>query len=173
MCMRSANLSRLLSRAQVRVGLTRSEFRGVLVLTGMLLAGVVIRQWRFRVSPIDPAVYEQIEAEFERRSWRTPLPDPLGPPFWQPEMDPLVAVVPVLSPDRLLDLNLATAARLQDLPRIGPRLAERILEHRERYGPFRTVDDLLMIQGIGNATLDRLKPLVTVNPVPRPSENLP
>ncbi len=160
--MRLPNLSRLLYRAQVRFGLTRSEFRGILILQALLLVGVVIRNWYPRVPPIDPAVYEQIEAEFERRSWRTPLPDRLGPPEWKPITDRLNDPVPILGPDQLLDLNLATSEELQELPRIGPRMASRILDHRGQYGPFRIVDDLLMIQGIGPATLAGLRPLVTV-----------
>jgi competence protein ComEA len=53
------------------------------------------------------------------------------------------------------------------LPRIGPALADRILAHRAQFGPFLSVDDLLMIRGIGPATLERLRPLLYVPSVPR------
>jgi competence ComEA-like helix-hairpin-helix protein len=61
----------------------------------------------------------------------------------------------------LVDLNRADTLALRDLPGVGPALARRILEARSR-GPFRTVDDLLRVRGIGPATLARLRPLVTV-----------
>ena len=60
-----------------------------------------------------------------------------------------------------VNVNRAAAAELETLPGSGPALADRILEHRARFGPFRTVDDLLEVPGIGPATLDRLRPIVS------------
>jgi competence protein ComEA len=62
----------------------------------------------------------------------------------------------------LLDLNRAGIEELQELPGIGPALAERILESRSRDGRFRVPEDLLRVRGIGPATLDRLRPLIRV-----------
>lgn len=64
----------------------------------------------------------------------------------------------------LLDLNRATAVELDALPGIGKVLAERIVEWREREGPFQSVDDLGKVEGIGPALLAKLAPLVTVSP---------
>ena len=61
-----------------------------------------------------------------------------------------------------VDLNEATIAQLETLPGVGPTIAGAIVEHREREGPFRTVDDLLDVTGIGPARLAQLRPLVTV-----------
>ena len=61
-----------------------------------------------------------------------------------------------------VDLNAATAADLDALPGIGPVLAQRIVEHRERSGPFRTVEQLDDVPGIGPATYAELAELVTV-----------
>ncbi len=63
-----------------------------------------------------------------------------------------------------VDVNLATAEELQLLPRIGPTLAARIVEERERGGPFRSVQDLTRVRGIGPRTVERLAPLATVGP---------
>lgn len=64
----------------------------------------------------------------------------------------------------LLNLNRATAAELDALPGIGSVLANRIVEWREREGPFQSVDDLGKVEGIGPALLAKLAPLVTVAP---------
>jgi competence protein ComEA len=60
-----------------------------------------------------------------------------------------------------LNLNTATSAQLDALPGIGPAYAQRILDHRERNGPFRTVQQLRDARLIPNATYDRIKDLVT------------
>ncbi len=63
-----------------------------------------------------------------------------------------------------IDLNTATAAELEALPRVGPATAARIVAWREEHGPFRRVEDLLEVPGIGPATLERLRPYVRVGP---------
>jgi competence protein ComEA len=61
-----------------------------------------------------------------------------------------------------LDLNSATAAELDGLPGIGPVLAQRIVDHRARNGPFRSVDQLDDVPGIGPAIAAELAELVAV-----------
>lgn len=61
-----------------------------------------------------------------------------------------------------IDLNTATAEQLDTLPGVGPSTAAAIIEHRESSGPFRSVDSLLDVRGIGEAKLDALRDLVTV-----------
>ena len=62
----------------------------------------------------------------------------------------------------LVNLNTATATQLQELPGIGPVLAQRIIDYRTRSSPFRSVADLRKVPGIGDATFADLEPLVTV-----------
>jgi competence protein ComEA len=64
------------------------------------------------------------------------------------------------TPPAPVDLNVATMAELEALPGIGPATAQAILTYRERNGPFRTVEDLGEVQGIGPARLDALRDLV-------------
>ncbi|MCY3787048.1 MAG: ComEA family DNA-binding protein [bacterium] len=64
----------------------------------------------------------------------------------------------------LLDLNAATAAELEGLPGIGPVTAAAIVEHRERRGPFASVEALEDVTGIGPVKLSRIEDLVTVAP---------
>jgi len=61
-----------------------------------------------------------------------------------------------------INVNTADSDALQRLPRVGPVIAQRIIEHRQEHGPFKAVDDLVKVSGIGEKTLERLRPLVTV-----------
>lgn len=61
-----------------------------------------------------------------------------------------------------VDLNTADAALLETLPGIGPAIAAAIIDHRERNGPFGSVDSLLEVRGIGEAKLAQLRDLVRV-----------
>ena len=61
-----------------------------------------------------------------------------------------------------VDLNRATASELETLPGVGPALAARILEARNRLGRFTSVDQLVSVRGIGAATVERLRPRVRV-----------
>ena len=66
------------------------------------------------------------------------------------------------TPDGLVDLNRATATELEQLPGIGPARAAAIVEYRELHGPFAVPGDLREVSGIGEATFQRLAPLVVV-----------
>lgn len=58
----------------------------------------------------------------------------------------------------LIDLNRADRAELLQVPGIGDRLAQRILEYRRDHGAFRSVSDLRQVEGIGARTLETLRP---------------
>jgi competence protein ComEA len=68
---------------------------------------------------------------------------------------------PAASP---INLNTATADQLEALPGIGPATATRILEYRQKNGPFKKIEDLMNIKGIGEKSFLKLKPLVSVTP---------
>jgi competence protein ComEA len=61
-----------------------------------------------------------------------------------------------------IDLNRAGVEQLETLPGIGPSLAAAIVEHRETSGPYRSVDELLDVRGIGESRLAQLRDLVRV-----------
>lgn len=63
----------------------------------------------------------------------------------------------------LVNINLASASQLEQLPGIGPSLAARIVTHREQNGPFQSVQGLLDVPGIGPAKFEALRGLVEVN----------
>lgn len=65
-------------------------------------------------------------------------------------------------PDMRIDLNRASAGELRVLPGIGPRLSERIVLDREANGPFRTLDDLRRVPGIGPITVENISSWVVI-----------
>jgi len=61
-----------------------------------------------------------------------------------------------------VNLNRATAAELDSLPGVGPSTAQKIIADREANGPFKKIEDLMRVSGIGEKKFDSLKDLVTV-----------
>lgn len=93
---------------------------------------------------------------------------PLFRPFWGRErpadiLPPLVTAPAQVRPrgEDPLDLNTADIRALQTLPGIGPARAQRILDYREAHGPFRSVEELAAVEGIGPALVEQLREAVT------------
>ena len=61
-----------------------------------------------------------------------------------------------------LDVNTASKNDLMTLPKIGPVTAGRIIQCRDDFGSFKSIEDLLKIKGIGPKTLDQLKPFIQI-----------
>ncbi len=61
-----------------------------------------------------------------------------------------------------INLNTASAAELQSLPRIGPKVAQRIIDYRTQHGPFKKIEDLMKVRGIGEKVFNQIKDLITV-----------
>lgn len=64
--------------------------------------------------------------------------------------------------DGQVDLNTSTAKELQQLPGIGKGLAKRIIDYRTANGPFKTVEDLIKVRGIGKKMFARMQDRLTV-----------
>lgn len=72
----------------------------------------------------------------------------------------------------VVNLNTATAEQLDALPGIGAAMAARIVEHRQKNGPFKKVEDLMNVRGIGEKNFLKLKPLISVG-APKPASPAP
>ena len=75
---------------------------------------------------------------------------------------PPAGITPAEPAGEKVNLNTASVADLETLPRVGPAMAERILAWRDENGRFASVDDLLGVPGIGDKTFEALRDLVTV-----------
>lgn len=69
-------------------------------------------------------------------------------------------------PDARIDMNTASAAEMTLLPGVGPQLADRIIADRAMNGRFRSIDDLGRVPGIGEITIDRMRPYIVIETTP-------
>ena len=72
-------------------------------------------------------------------------------------------------PSTIVNLNTATVADLESLPGIGAKVAARIVEYRTNKGPFRKIEDLMNVQGVGDKSFLKLRPQLTVGTKPEAS----
>ncbi len=155
------------------LALTPSERRGALVLVLLLALGAAHDLWRawrppaapdlapslgLGVSP-GPAPGASIDAAREEQAAASRMPPDVARPG--------ASAGP--GPGGAIDLNRAGARELDALPGVGPVLAERILLQRLRYGPFRGLEDLLAVRGVGPRLLDRIRPWAVVSPPDAPA----
>ena len=155
-------------------GMNRNELRGLLALIVLIAAAVGAQAY--------------LRARMEGNMWVEVSPSSSRTPRVSPSpKSPLETTGNETSPDPKpggpVDLNSATLKELETLPKIGKKKALAIVEYRERTGGFRKADELLNIEGIGEKTWLRLKPLVraaytpdarttgtVIGPAPEPPE---
>ena len=64
----------------------------------------------------------------------------------------------------IVNLNTASATDLEELPGIGAKTAARIVEYRQKNGPFKKIEELMNVRGVGEKNFLKLKPQITVAP---------
>ncbi|MGH9464349.1 MAG: ComEA family DNA-binding protein, partial [Thermoanaerobaculia bacterium] len=62
-----------------------------------------------------------------------------------------------------VNLNTASAQQLALLPRVGETVAQRIIAFREANGPFKAVEELMLVEGIGERTFEQMRPHVALS----------
>jgi competence protein ComEA len=96
----------------------------------------------------------------------------LNIPFRPPDTPTPEPGMPTPPPDRsnpfnlpgLVNINTANLDELESLPEIGPKIAQTIIDYRNTYGPFATIEDIMDVPGIGEKTFEAIKDLITVGP---------
>lgn len=63
---------------------------------------------------------------------------------------------------KLININTANADSLMKLPRVGPKISQRIIDFRTKHGKFKKPADIMKVKGIGEKTFEKLKNLITV-----------
>lgn len=117
----------------------------VLLFTGLFVAGTLL--WFFVTKPSGGIGFVETGPAVTQAE---PRPEPEAPGMLEGEV---------------LDLNTASPGDLTRLPGIGEKRAEEIVAFREANGGFTKVEQLLEIKGIGDKTLEKLRPYVTVGAV--------
>jgi competence ComEA-like helix-hairpin-helix protein len=162
------------------MGYSRPQLKLLLLLTAILLAGLGVREWRADF----PDVAERLE-RFDREDPPPPIPPvprPRAAARWSParveaapsaralsssraRIPPPPAATPPVDP-RPLDINHATVEQIARLPGVGPSLARRIVDERDRIGRFDSPDGLRGILGLGRKKVTALREYVTVGEEP-------
>jgi comEA protein len=65
-------------------------------------------------------------------------------------------------PKGKVNINTAPASELESLPRIGPKVAQRIVDYRTKNGNFKKIEEIMKVQGIGEKVYEQIKDLITV-----------
>jgi competence protein ComEA len=75
------------------------------------------------------------------------------------------------APAGKVSLNTATVDQLSAVPGVGPKLAARIVEQRQKSGGFKSIEDVLAVKGIGEKNFAKMQGYLTVGESPRPTPN--
>lgn len=74
----------------------------------------------------------------------------------------LIGAVPVFAAGKI-NINTASVEQLVEIKGVGEVLAQRIIEYRQTYGVFKSLDELEQVKGVGRKTLDKLIPYLTIS----------
>ena len=85
----------------------------------------------------------------------------------------MAAALPALAAGDKVNVNQASAEQIALLPRIGPSVAQRIVDFREANGPFKSIEDLMLVRGVGEKTFELLEPYLSLEGATTLSEKVP
>lgn len=120
--------------------------RALLILLFFGLLCYLFVEWTIALMEEEAAEWESVNSDVEKML------------DWEPEeLD---------ESDAIININEATAKQLESLKGIGPKKAEEIVNYREANGPFLTIEQLMEVKGIGEATFENVKEQITVGDVP-------
>lgn len=155
-------------RLQQRLAITTPEASTLLFVAFVLLVGITVQHLQARDAPFGPDHYAALHAEFAARS--VPLAsDSTDADSTGSDSMRVAAAEPSPRGRRAkqgpvrMNLNTASGRLLQRLPRIGPKMAERIVAYREAHGPFAKPSHVVRVRGIGPKTFEQMEPYLFVD----------
>jgi comEA protein len=133
-----------IDRLRGYVSFTRSEQKIFLFLALIFLAGAAIKLYRAYVAPPRDVRFDYSESDsvFAASSTASTAQSSIKQ---QP-----------------ININTAGAEELDALPGVGPAMAQQIVDYRHTHGPFKSLQDLRNIKGMGPKKLEKLQPMVTL-----------
>ena len=139
---------------------TANERKALWFLALVTLSGTGVRVWRAQSVPVPGADAGALAHQIKRVDSARAAKPARRPTIPKPKSRDTVR--------QPIDLDRATAADIEELPGIGPALAQRIVASRDSLGTFGALEALCEVRGIGPALLERLRPLVTFTGARRP-----
>lgn len=130
----------------------------VLIIFGMAAAYRITDRMLHPVEPYDFSVFEQAFYSRLDSIKHIQSTDSLQRVSEKKNELPRSSSIPVQT--KQININTASVTELTALPRIGPKIAQRIVEYRQQHGPFRTKKEITNVKGIGPKTYARLKDFI-------------
>ncbi|MFQ5610512.1 MAG: helix-hairpin-helix domain-containing protein [Anaerolineae bacterium] len=136
---------------------------GSLIKDAIVLAGGALPEADLALINLAQELSDQQQIYVPRRDGQNPLPSVSG---GIKKASGATPVPPASAPamGQLININTATLEELETLPRVGPVIAQRIIDYREEQGPFATVDEIMNVRGIGPVTFEGLKDSIVLGP---------
>ncbi len=139
---------------------TKQEQRFLVFLAILFFFGLGVKALRKNAAPETEAAWseerQRILAEFNEKSAHVLQQDST---FLETKKQSSITKKSLTTK---ININLATCEELQLLPRVGPALAESIIQFREEHGPFQKIDDIQHVKRIGPKTFEKIKLYITV-----------
>jgi DNA uptake protein ComE-like DNA-binding protein len=164
-------LVRWVHRHQIRAMPTTAERQALAFLAGVALLGGSVQVWRHRSARTDsttmiqasgtPGVEAQLHAVDSLRASRSNKKKPARKTSRSPDSMRVAGTLPPPEAPLLVDVDVASASELEQLPRVGPALAARIVADRDSLGAFGSLQEFGRVRGIGPAMLKLLEPVTT------------
>jgi competence ComEA-like helix-hairpin-helix protein len=143
--------------------LTNTQIRAIWFIVIIIAASVLyhyINLYIFRDSEYDFSEFEHAFLQ-KRDSILAREPEGVQTDSIPADKNPTSGIT-IFSPMYPININTASIEELQNLPRIGPKMAERIVQHRQEVGLFQTISDFKKVRGIGDKTFQNLKDLISI-----------